>query len=332
MADDPGFQEDWRKVKRQNKERLAGIIKELTEVTANPHSIFDIQVKRIHEYKRQLLNILHVIYCWVRLKEDSDFTLHPRTFIFGGKAAPGYTTAKQIIRLICHVAEMINRDRSTNEFIKVVFIPNYRVSLAERIFPAADVSEQISTAGYEASGTSNMKFALNGALTVGTMDGANIEIKDAVGEENIFIFGHTAEEVANMAANYNPMEICQSDPLLKNALDLIWEGFFSPETPDTFADLVDLLQNRDRFQVMADFHSYLDCQTRVNQVYADPVQWTRKAILNTARMGFFSSDRTIFEYNRDIWHAEPVKIIKDNQEVPAPDSKQVRESDPHALD
>ena len=308
---DSGFVKEWRAVKLANKERLVKIIKDSTGIQIDPGSVFDIQVKRIHEYKRQLLNIIHIVYCWLKLKNEPDFSMHPRTFLFGGKAAPGYFTAKTIIRLICHVAEMLNRDTSTNKTIKVVFIPNYRVSLAEKIFPAADLSEQISTAGFEASGTSNMKFALNGALTIGTLDGANIEIMEEVGRENIFIFGLTAEEVSARWQGYSPREYYLKDPLLARAIDLIREGFFSPEEPDIFNSLVDLLLNDDRYFVLADFESYYNSNREVDALYRDQDAWTKKAILNVARMGKFSSDRTIMEYNRDIWHAEPWPVLKE---------------------
>lgn len=311
FAEDTNFIKEWKSVKLYNKERLAIIIKKQTGIIVDPNSIFDIHVKRIHEYKRQLLNILHVIYCWLKLKQDPDFSMHPRTFIFGGKAAPGYLVAKTIIRLICHAAEMLNRDTSTNDIIKVAFIPNYRVSLAEKIFPSADVSQQISTAGFEASGTSNMKFALNGALTVGTLDGANIEIMEEVGRENIFIFGLTAQEVADMRHTYKPREYLSKDPLLAKAIELIRNGFFSPEEPDIFHSLVDSLLDEDRYFVLADFEAYFNCQRNVNSLYIDQDAWSKKAILNIARMGKFSSDRTIMEYNRDIWHTEPWPVLKE---------------------
>ncbi len=308
---DSGFVKEWKAVKLANKERLVKIIKDSTGIQIDPDSVFDIQVKRIHEYKRQLLNILHIVYCWLKLKNEPDFSMHSRTFLFGGKAAPGYFTAKTIIRLICHVAEMLNRDTSTNKTIKVVFIPNYRVSLAEKIFPAADLSEQISTAGFEASGTSNMKFALNGAMTIGTLDGANIEIMEEVGRENIFIFGLTAEEVSARKHSYSPREYYLKDPLLARAIDLIREGFFSPEEPNIFHGLVDLLLNDDRYFILADFESYYNANRDVDALYRDQDAWTKKTILNVARMGKFSSDRTIMEYNRDIWHAEPWPVLKE---------------------
>lgn len=311
LKEDQEFRDAWKAVKQQNKERLARIAKKLTGVAVDPNSIFDVQVKRIHEYKRQMLNILHVICCWLMMKQDPEFDMHPRTFIFGGKAAPGYFTAKLTIRLICHVAEMLNRDSSTNDRLKVLFLPNYRVSLAEKIFPAADVSEQISTAGYEASGTSNMKFALNGAMTIGTLDGANIEIMEEVGADNIFIFGLTAEEVAAIMPAYNPRDYYHSNPTLKKAIDMIREGFFNPEEPELFHPLVDLLLNDDRYLVLAEFEAYCRTQMQVGELYRDQETWIRKTICNVARMGKFSSDRTIWEYNRDIWHAEPLTISKE---------------------
>ncbi|UCD84128.1 MAG: glycogen/starch/alpha-glucan phosphorylase [Deltaproteobacteria bacterium] len=318
LANDAEFQEQFNAVKQENKERLVKVVGELTGFTIDPRSIFDAQVKRIHEYKRQLLNILHVIHCWQRSKEDPDFDLYPRTFLFGGKAAPGYFMAKMIIRLICHVAEKINRD-STNELIKVVFLPNYRVSLAENIIPAVEVSEQISTAGFEASGTGNMKFVLNGALIVGTFDGANIEIKEEVGEENIFIFGLTAEEVRNLRASYNPGMYCEKDPALKRAIEIIRDGFFSPGEPDLFKPLVEMLLNQDPYLVLADFEDYCRCQRDVDKDYRNRELWTRKAILNVARVGKFSSDRTILEYNRDIWHAEPISVTREDKSSQTPE-------------
>jgi glycogen phosphorylase len=305
---DPDRLRQWQEIKRANKQRLAALTLKLTGERLDPDAIFDIQVKRIHEYKRQLLNILHVVSLWLRLKEDSSFRLHPHTFFFGGKAAPAYHTAKMIIRLICHVSDIINRDTATNRTLKSVFLPNYRVSIAELIYPGADVSEQISTAGYEASGTSNMKFALNGALTVGTLDGANVEIMEEVGRENIFIFGLTTEEVCALRPGYRPMDYYAANPVLKQSIDLIRSGFFSPDEPDLFRPLVDLLLNDDRYMVLADFDSYHQAQMQIDELYCNADEWTRRSILNVARIGKFSSDRTILEYNRDIWHAEPVPI------------------------
>ncbi len=314
LAEDEEFRRQWQQVKRANKQRLAALARKLTGFGVDPNSIFDIQVKRIHEYKRQLLNILHVIFLWLKLKQEADFQLHPRTFLFGGKAAPSYRIAKMIIRLICHVAEMINRDTSTNQIIKVLFLPNYRVTLAEVVYPGADVSEQISTAGYEASGTSNMKFALNGAVTIGTLDGANIEIMEAVGRDNLFIFGLTAEEVANLRSSYNPSDCYLGNPALKESIDLVRDGFFSPEEPDLFHPLIDLLLTEDRYMVLADFEAYHRCQMEVEQLYRDPMRWIKTSICNVARLSRFSSDRTILEYNREIWHAAPLTILKNESE------------------
>ncbi len=311
LAGEEGFIHQWQGIKRANKEVLASLTRDLTGTTVSPDAIFDVMVKRIHEYKRQVLDILNVVYCWLKLKHDQDFDLYPRVFFFGGKAAPGYARAKLIIRLICHVAEMVNRDLRTRDRLKVVFLPNYRVSLAERIFPAANVSEQISTAGYEASGTSNMKFALNGALTVGTLDGATIEIMEAVGHDHIFIFGLTAEEALAIRPDYHPLDFYSADPLLKEAMDLIGNGFFSPEQPGLFRPLIDALLNEDRYLVLADFAAYHQCQMQVDARYRDRRAWTASAILNVARMGRFSSDRTIGDYNRDIWGCKPIKIVQD---------------------
>ncbi len=324
LTGDADFRARWVAIKRENKADLAGHAARLTGVAIDETSIFDVQVKRIHEYKRQLLNILHVIYLWLRLKQSDGFEIHPRTFLFGGKAAPGYFMAKLVIRLICHVADMINRDGSTRDILKVAFLPNYRVTLAERIFPAADVSEQISTAGYEASGTSNMKFALNGAVTVGTLDGANIEIAEEVGEENIFIFGLTADEVDKGAASYDPRSYYEGDGVLKKAIDLISSGFFNPETPDLFRPLVDSLLGNDRYFVLADFAAYHEAQMAVDARYRETDAWARTAIANVARIGKFSSDRTIREYNRDIWGAEPLTIIRSDKRQPAPHDAELK--------
>ncbi len=316
LAEDENCRREWGEIKHANKLRLAALTQQLTGERLDPDSIFDVQVKRIHEYKRQMLNILHVVYLWLKLKEEKEFQIHPRTFFFGGKAAPGYRTAKTIIRLICHVADMVNRDTSTHRSLKVVFLPNYRVSLAEVIYPGTDVSEQISTAGYEASGTSNMKFSLNGALTIGTLDGANIEIMEEVGRENIFIFGLTAEEVAAQKAAYRPMDHYHADPVLKLAIDFIRNGFFSPDEPALFQPLIDLLLNEDRYMVLADFAAYHHAQMEIDALYRDREAWIQKSILNVARIGKFSSDRTILEYNRDIWGAEPLTIERNHAETP----------------
>ncbi len=315
-VEDEDFRRRFREIKYQNKQKLAEETYALTGVHVDPSSIFDVQVKRIHQYKRQILNVLHVISCWLRLKRDPGYHMHPRTFFFGGKAAPSYHMAKLTVRLICHVAQMVNGDAGANSRLKVVFLPNYRVSLAEKIFPASDISEQISTAGFEASGTGNMKFALNGALTVGTLDGANIEIKDEVGEENIFIFGLKAEEVEALRPRYNPRDYYEASNLLKKAVDLVYEGFFSPEQPGLFRPLMDELLNSDNYMIMADFDAYVQCQEQVGEAYADREEWTRKAIINVARMGKFSSDRAVTEYNRDIWLAPPLKITREDRPTP----------------
>jgi len=312
FAEDPDFQKRFNEIKKTNKENLARHTKNITGYALDPNSMFDVQVKRIHEYKRQLLNIFHVIYHWLRIKEDPSFDPHPRTFFFGGKAAPGYVRAKLIVQFICQVADMINRDAKTNDQIKAVFLPNYRVSLAEKIFPASELSEQVSTAGYEASGTGNMKFCLNGALTIGTLDGANVEIMEEVGEDNIFIFGLNSDEVVDLRPHYRPRDYVKEDPYLQKIFDLIYEDFFSPDDPGIFHPLADHLLNEDNYLVLADFSDYCKCQWRVDHAYADPKGWTKKAILNVARMGKFSSDRAVSEYNRDIWRAKPVVITREN--------------------
>jgi len=310
FAEEEVFRNEFYAIKQANKQNLANVVAKMTGFTVDPNSIFDAQVKRMHEYKRQLLNILHVVYCWLRMKEDASYRPHPRTFLFGGKAAPGYFMAKLIIRLTCHVAEMINRDPGTCDFLKVIFLENYRVSLGEKIFPASNVSEQISTAGFEASGTGNMKFALNGALTIGTLDGANIEIMEEVGRDNIFIFGLTADEVMALRPSYRPSDFLSKDPLLLRAINLIREGFFSPEEPQLFHPVIDNLTNRDAYMTLADFEAYRRCHEEIEGAYRDRESWVKKAILNVARIGKFSSDRTIMEYNRDIWRAAPLRITR----------------------
>jgi glycogen phosphorylase len=310
FASDPELLRRWQEVKRLNKEALCSYILKHNEIEVDPDSMFDVQVKRLHEYKRQLLNVLHIITIYNRIKDDPRAPVVPRTFIFGGKAAPAYVAAKLIIRLITAVASVVNRDPDVAGRIKVVFLANYGVTLAERIFPASDLSEQISTAGTEASGTGNMKFALNGALTIGTLDGANIEIMEEVGRENIFIFGLTAQEVAEQKLKgYNPREYYQNNPELRRVIDMIGSGFFSPATPELFTPLVDSLLNLgDHYMLLADYASYIACQEEVSALYRDQREWTRRAILNTAGMGKFSSDRTIDEYAREIWGITPQKI------------------------
>ncbi|OGJ89550.1 MAG: glycogen phosphorylase [Candidatus Raymondbacteria bacterium RifOxyC12_full_50_8] len=308
-AGDKKLQDAWKKQKKANKQRLAEYVKESLGITLDPASIFDCQAKRFHEYKRQHLNILHVISLYARLKTGALTDLVPRTFIYSGKAAPSYYMAKLIIKLINNVAAVVNNDRQTSDLLKVVFLPNYSVSLAEKIIPAVDVSEQISTAGTEASGTGNMKFALNGALTIGTLDGANIEIREEVGEENIFIFGLKAEDVKALGAKgYWPRGYYDQCAELRLAIDSISSGIFSQNEGDIFRSLIDSLLNQDPYMVLADFESYMKCQETVAQAYASAETWWRKSILNVANMGKFSSDRAIRQYARDIWGIAPVKI------------------------
>jgi starch phosphorylase len=309
LAEDEAFRRRFREVKRANKERLAEIILRENGITVDPSSIFDVQVKRLHEYKRQLLNVLHIVAQYLRMKADPSYAPVPRTFIFGAKAAPGYAMAKWHIKLINSVAEVVNHDIDVRGRIAVVFLRNYRVSLAERIFPAADLSEQISTAGKEASGTGNMKFAMNGALTIGTLDGANVEIREEVGPENFFLFGLTVEQVKELKPHYNPWEFYRRNEELKRVIDAIAGSTFSPGQPRLFQPIVDsLLNGGDPYLCLADFAAYVQCQEEVAQAYLDPERWTRMAIVNVARMGWFSSDRTIKEYAEQIWDAMPVRM------------------------
>ncbi len=306
-AEDAAFRSEVRAIKARNKEQLARLIESEHRLDVDRNSIFDVQVKRIHEYKRQLLNVLHVVALYLRIKNDPAQQVVPRTIIFGGKAAPAYTTAKLIIKLINSVADVVNADTQVNHRLKVVFLHNYRVSLAERIFPASDLSEQISTAGKEASGTGNMKFALNGALTIGTLDGANIEIREEVGPENFFLFGLTAAQVQEMQRRgYRPRDFYEQNAELKRVLDLIWSGFFEPDHPDLFRPLVQSLLDQDTYMLLADFQSYVECQQKVGEAFLDQERWTTMAIRNVAKMGRFSSDRTIREYAAEIWRAQPV--------------------------
>ncbi|MBW5812257.1 glycogen phosphorylase [Yersinia kristensenii] len=308
--DYPSFLQALQKAKLENKKRLAAYIAEKLNIVVNPAALFDVQIKRIHEYKRQLLNVLHVITRYNRILEAPDEKWVPRVVIFAGKAASAYYNAKQIIRLINDVAKVINNEPRINNLLKVVFIPNYSVSLAQLIIPAADLSEQISLAGTEASGTSNMKFALNGALTIGTLDGANIEIREHVGEENIFIFGNTTEQVEALRnSGYNPRKYYDEDPELHLALTQIATGVFSPEEPNRYTSLFDSLVNfGDHYQLLADYRSYVDTQEQVDTLYRHPDEWTRKTLLNIANMGYFSSDRTIEEYADEIWHIKPIRL------------------------
>jgi starch phosphorylase len=309
LADDPEFCRQWGEVRALNKERLTRYIDRKVGFQVNPSSMFDVQVKRIHEYKRQLLNVLHVIALYQRLVRDPSAAVVPRTVIFSGKAAPGYTMAKLIIKLIHAVADVVNSDPACQDRLSVVFLPNYCVSQAEKLVPAADLSEQISTAGMEASGTGNMKFALNGSLIIGTLDGANIEIREEVGEENIFIFGLRAEEVAALRkGGYNPSRFYVQDPILAQVLDAIRAGSFSPEDPNLFAPIIEeLLHKGDRYMVLADFRDYLRAQEEAAQLFLDPHRWARSSILNTANMGKFSSDRAIGEYAEKIWKVKPLE-------------------------
>jgi starch phosphorylase len=309
LAGDSGFRRLFRRIKRENKERLAGIIRADTGITLDVDSVFDVQVKRIHEYKRQLLNALRLAGEYLRMKSDPTYRPLPRTFLFGGKAAPGYAMAKLIIKLVNSIADTVNRDLDVRKSLTVIFLRNYRVSLAERVFPAADVSEQISTAGTEASGTGNMKFAMNGAVTLGTLDGANVEIRDAVGPENFFLFGLTVEEVAALRARgYDPRERYESDRTLKAVIDAIGSGVFSPEDPGLFRPIVDSLLSGDRYLVLADYAAYCAAQSELSLAYQDPDRWTRMTILNVARSGRFSSDRTIRQYAEEIWRVKPIPI------------------------
>ena len=306
---DAAFVEKWHQVKLDNKRALADASWSKYQLQFSPESMFDVQVKRIHEYKRQHLNVLHAITLYRRLKLDLARDESPRTIIFGGKAAPGYVTAKLIIKLIHSVGEVINNDRDMRDRLRIVFLPDLNVKNAQRIYPAADLSEQISTAGMEASGTGNMKFALNGALTIGTLDGANIEIREEVGADNFFLFGLTTEEVRKVRTDgYKPRDIYNANGELHEAIELLRSGFFSRGDRTLFENLVKSLLERDDFMLLADFTSYIDCQSRVSAAYKDTKQWTRMSILNTARMGKFSSDRAIREYCEDIWKIQPVRV------------------------
>jgi len=307
LAGDAGFQAEWRAVKAANKQALATILRERTGVTVDPRSLFDVQVKRLHEYKRQHLNVLHVATLYNRIRNGAVTDPAARTIIFGGKAAPGYRMAKLIIKLINSVAETIGRDPGVAEALRVVFLPDFNVKMGHHVYPAADLSEQISTAGKEASGTGNMKFTMNGALTIGTLDGANVEIRDAVGPENFFLFGLTAGQVMHTrAAGYEPRSIYEQDAELREVIDQIAGGHFSGGDRELFRPLVDSLLNHDEYLLLADYRAYVDCQEQVSGVWRNEKPWTRMSILNSARSGRFSSDRSIREYCRDIWNVSPV--------------------------
>jgi glycogen phosphorylase len=308
-ADDPEFQQKWKAIKQGHKQVLAAYIQKEYGIMVDPTSLFDIQAKRLHEYKRQHLNVLHIITLYNRLKANPNLDIVPRTFLFGGKAAPGYDLAKRIIKLIHAVADVVNRDPDVRGRLKVIFLKNFNVKFAQQVYPAADLSEQISTAGKEASGTGNMKFALNGALTIGTLDGANVEIREEVGAENFFLFGLTAQEVYERRAHgYSPMDYYHSNAELKLAIDRISSGFFSHGDPSIFRALVDNLLYSDPYFVLADYASYIACQEQVSQAYRDEAHWTRMSILNAARMGKFSSDRSIQDYCKEIWQVQSVPI------------------------
>lgn len=308
-ADDPGFRAEWRQIKAQNKECLVREIRRSAHVEVDPASMFDVQVKRIHEYKRQHLNLLHVISLYKRLKDDPGLQVAPRTVIFGGKAAPGYAMAKLMIRLINAVADIVGRDPAMQGRLQVVFFPNYNVKNAQLIFPGSDLSEQISLAGKEASGTGNMKFQMNGALTIGTLDGANVEIRQEVGDENFFLFGMGVPEVVELRRRgYRPRDYYEANAHLREVIDLIASGFFTRGDREVFRPIVDHLLHHDDYMLLADFQSYIDCQNRVSDAYLDADRWSRMSILNVARSGFFSSDRAIKEYCDDIWKVAPVRI------------------------
>ena len=320
-AEDELSRKEFMNIKYQNKVRLANYIKEHNGIEINPRSIYDVQVKRLHEYKRQLLNILHIMYLYNELKKNPDMDFYPRTFIFGAKASAGYHRAKAIIKLITSVGDVVNNDKTIKDKLKVVFIENYRVSNAEMIFAAADVSEQISTASKEASGTGNMKFMLNGALTLGTMDGANVEIVEEVGIENAFIFGLSSDEVIAYEQNgqYNPREIYNTDSDIRGVLTQLVDGTYAPENLEEFRDIYNSLLDGqggrpDMYFILKDFHSYAEAQKKVEAAYRDEDSWAKSAILNVAKCGKSSSDRTIEEYVRDIWHLEKVQVETEEEE------------------
>ena len=309
LADDPDFRRRWREIKQSNKRALAALALERTGIVTDPQSMFDVLVKRIHEYKRQHLKVLHIVSLYHSIKSNPSREVLPRTFIFGGKAAPGYHLAKLMIKLITAVGEVVNRDPDVRDRLKVVFLPNFNVTNAQRVYPAADLSEQISTAGKEASGTGNMKFCMNGALTIGTLDGANIEIRSEVGADNFFLFGLSAQEVYDLkASGYRPMDYYNGSQSLRDVIDLIRRGFFSRGDTELFRPLIDGLLHEDPYLLLADFQSYIECQQNAETAYRDTERWTRMSILNTARSGKFSSDRTIREYCADLWRVKPVPI------------------------
>uniref|UniRef100_A0A8C8SU51 Alpha-1,4 glucan phosphorylase n=1 Tax=Pelusios castaneus TaxID=367368 RepID=A0A8C8SU51_9SAUR len=315
FVNDEGFIRDVAKVKQENKLKFSAYLEKEYKVKINPNSLFDVQVKRIHEYKRQLLNCLHVITLYNRIKREPNQHFVPRTIMIGGKAAPGYHMAKMIIKLITAIGDIVNNDPVIGDRLKMIFLENYRVSLAEKVIPAADLSEQISTAGTEASGTGNMKFMLNGALTIGTMDGANVEMAEEAGEDNFFIFGMRVEDVEEMdKKGYCAKDYYDRIPELKQVIDQLSSGYFSPKQPQLFKDIVNMLMNHDRFKVFADYEAYIKCQEDVSALYKNTKEWTKKVIINIATSGKFSSDRTIAQYAREIWGVEPT-----HHKIPAPD-------------
>jgi starch phosphorylase len=309
LVEDAEFCQEWRAIKRDNKAQLSSYIHDRLGIVTDPDSMFDVLVKRLHEYKRQHLQVLHILTLLKRIQHDPNAELAPRTFVFGGKAAPGYRAAKLIIKLIHSIGEAINADPIVRGRLKVVFVPDYSVKLGQRVYPAADLSEQISLAGKEASGTGNMKFAMNGAVTIGTLDGANIEIREEVGAENFFLFGLTASEVENKKhEGYNPRLVYESNENLREVLDSLTSGEFSHGDRTLFEPLVSSLLNNDEYMLLADYQSYIDCQDSVSVAYRNQDQWTRKSILNVARIGKFSSDRSIRDYCSDIWKTWPVSV------------------------
>jgi len=309
MADEESFQQQWRDVKLAAKLELANLIEQRTGVKVNPETLFDIQAKRLHEYKRQHLNVLHILTLYLRLKHDPQANIPARTFIFGAKAAPGYFMAKLIIKLINSVADLVNADPDIHDRLKVVFFPDFNVKNAQHIYPAADLSEQISTAGLEASGTGNMKFSMNGALTIGTLDGANVEIREEVGAENFFLFGLDAAQVQDLKSRgYKPHEIYEQNSALREVLDFIVSGALTDGDKSLFRPIVENLIWHDPFLVLADYQAYIDSQAEVSKLWGDTEAWTRKSILNVARMGKFSSDRSINDYCEMVWKVKPVPV------------------------
>jgi len=317
LADDPSFRKKWQQVKFENKQDICATYACEHGPRYNPHALFDVQVKRIHEYKRQHLNLLHIVTLYQRLKNNPELDIPSRLFIFGGKAAPGYAMAKLIIKLINSVAEVINADPDVNKRLQMLFIPNFNVQIGHTVYPMADLSEQISLAGKEASGTGNMKFAMNGALTIGTLDGANVEIREEVGDENFFLFGmNAAEAEARKATGYNPQTIYTQNEELKAAINLIEIGHFSHGDRDLFRPIINSLLYDDPYMVLADYQAYVDCQQQVGEAFKDPESWTKMAILNAARIGKFSSDRSIAEYCQKIWQVEPFPVALELQRLP----------------